>query len=50
MANEAQLRQRNLWDEDPIPLPKEIKAKVLELLIELLIGAVGESGGGPSDE
>ncbi|HEX5208403.1 MAG TPA: hypothetical protein VFW10_11510 [Steroidobacteraceae bacterium] len=50
MNNEARLRQRNLWDDDPAPLPKEIEAKVLELLIELLLGAVGVSVGDQADE
>jgi hypothetical protein len=50
MVNEARLRQRNLLDEEPVPLPKDIEAKVLELLVELLLGVVGASDGERSDE
>ena len=50
MDNEARLRQRNLLDEEPAPLPKEIAAKVLELLIELLLGAACTGRGDQADE
>ena len=50
MINEARLRQRNLLDEEPIPLSKDIEAKVLELLVELLLGALAASDGDRSDE
>lgn len=39
--NEARLRQRSLLPEDPNPpLPREIESKVLELLVQLLLGVV----------
>lgn len=50
MINEARLRQRNLLDEEPVPLPKDIEAKVLELLVELLLGALAARDGDRSDE
>jgi hypothetical protein len=50
MHKEAKFRQRNLLDEDPAPMPKDIEAKVLELLIELLLGAVGPGVGDQADE
>ena len=50
MVNEARLRQRNLLDEEPPPLPKEIEAKVMQLLVELLLDAAGRREGGQADE
>ena len=50
MINEARLRQRNLLDEEPVPLPKDIEAKVLELLVELLLCALAARDGDRSDE
>ena len=50
MVDEARLRQRNLLDEEPPPLPKEIEAKVLQLLIELLLEATGRRDGDQADE
>lgn len=50
MVNEARLRQRNLLDEEPTPLPKEVEAKVLELLVELLLGVLGASDGDQGNE
>ena len=50
MVDEARLRQRNLLDEDPAPMPKDIEAKVLQLLIELLLSAVGARVGDQGDE
>jgi len=51
MHKEAKFRQRNLLDEDPAPpMPKDIEAKVLQLLIELLLGAVGARVGDQGDE
>ena len=36
--NEAILRQRNLLNEGPDkPLPKDVEAKVFELLVQLLL-------------
>jgi len=50
MMNEARLRQKDLLDEEHEPLPKEVEAKVLELLVELLLSAVGANGGDRDDE
>jgi hypothetical protein len=50
MVNEARLRQRNLLDEEPPPLPQEIEAKVLQLLVELLLDAAGRKEGDRADE
>lgn len=50
MINEARLRQRNLLDEELVPLPKDIEAKVLELLVELLLCALAARDGDRSDE
>lgn len=50
MVNEARLRQRNLLDEEPAPLPKEIEVKVMQLLIELLLEAVAAGAGDQADE
>ena len=50
MINEARLRQRNLLDEEAVPLPKDIEVKVLELLVELLLGALAAIEGDRSDE
>ncbi len=50
MINEARLRQRNLLDEERAPLPKEVEAKVLELLVELLLGVMGANDGDRGDE
>jgi hypothetical protein len=37
-VNEAILRQRNLLNEGPDkPLPKDVEAKVFELLVQLLL-------------
>lgn len=50
-VNEAKLRQRSLLeDADSKPLPKEIEAKVLELLVQLLVAAIPASNGGKRDE
>lgn len=50
MSNEAKLRQRSLLEGDQGPLPKEVEAKVLELLVELLIGVLPVKTGDRSDE
>ena len=50
MVSEARLRQRNLLDEEPPPLPKEIEAKVLQLLVELLLDAAARKDGDQADE
>jgi len=50
MVNEARLRQQNLLDEEPAPLPKEIEARVLQLLVELLLDAVAGKDGDQADE
>ena len=50
MINEARLRQQNLLDKEAAPLPKEIEAKVLQLLVELLLDAVAGKDGDPADE
>ena len=44
--NEANLRQRNLLNEGPDkPLPKDVEAKVLELLVQLLLAVAPAAKG-----
>jgi len=50
-VNEAKLRQRSLLeDADAKPLPKEIEAKVFELLVQLFVAVVPAINGGKRDE
>ena len=45
-VNEAILRQRNLLNEGPDkPLPKDVEAKVLELLVQLLLAVAPAAKG-----
>jgi len=45
-VNEANLRQRNLLNEGPDkPLPKDVEAKVLELLVQLLLAVAPAAKG-----
>jgi hypothetical protein len=49
--NEAKLRQRSLLeDADREPLPQEIEAKALELLVQMLIAVIPAIDGGRRDE
>jgi hypothetical protein len=49
--NEAKLRQRSLLeDADRKPLPQEIEAKALELLVQMLIAVIPAIDGGRRDE
>jgi hypothetical protein len=45
-VNEGNLRQRNLLNEGPDkPLPKDVEAKVLELLVQLLLAVAPAAKG-----
>jgi hypothetical protein len=50
-VNEKTLRQRSLLDEGPDkPLPKEIEAKVFELLVQLLLAVAPVVTGGERND
>jgi hypothetical protein len=50
-VNEAKFRQRSLLEDgDSKPLPQEIEAKALELLVQMLIAVIPAIDGGRRDE